>query len=224
MSIELPYIPDVVSVFPLPEMVLLPRVLLPLHMFEPRYVEMTADALAGEPFLAVAMLRDDWQPLYYTNRAPIHDTVGIGQIVAAEELDDGKYNVLLRGVARARVVEEFGGKAYRRGRIELMRSNAELPDERCRALREQLYQAVQREGACDEEQRRRWLDLLLKKKPISELVDSISGDLPMDVEFRQRILAEPDDETRAVLLIDHFDMLARRARPDLGGGRGISLN
>src|SRR5436305_10266267 len=78
-----------VPLFPLPNVVLFPRAVLPLHIFEERYKVMTADALAGDKLIAMALLRTGWEKNYY-GKAAIERVVCLGQILTHEQLDDGK--------------------------------------------------------------------------------------------------------------------------------------
>ncbi|MCA9075066.1 MAG: LON peptidase substrate-binding domain-containing protein [Planctomycetaceae bacterium] len=105
--------------FPLPNGVLFPHLVLPLHIFEDRYREMTADTLAGDRMLALAMLRPGHESEYSAKSAPIYPTVCLGQIVVDEELDDGRYNIIVRGICRARVIDELDtDDAYRVAHLE----------------------------------------------------------------------------------------------------------
>src|SRR5688500_9883038 len=97
-----------VPLFPLPGVVLFPRAVLPLHIFEDRYRAMTADALAGDKLVAMALLKPGWEKSYY-GRPAIEPVVCVGRILSYEKLHDGKYNFLLQGVLRARIVRENGG-------------------------------------------------------------------------------------------------------------------
>ena len=92
-------------IFPLPEVVFFPETILPLHVFEPRYREMVADCLAGDRWLAVVMLRPGWDK-DYEGRPPVHDVAGAGEILQAEALADGRFNILLDGRARFRILAE----------------------------------------------------------------------------------------------------------------------
>src|SRR3954468_13652401 len=85
-----------VPLFPLPNIVLFPRAVLPLHIFEERYRHMTADALAGNKRVAMALLKPGWEKSYY-GKPTIDPVVCVGQIVSHEKLPDGKYNFLLQG-------------------------------------------------------------------------------------------------------------------------------
>src|SRR3954466_5571076 len=102
-----PLDPDLsaVPLFPLPSVVLFPRAVLPLHIFEDRYRAMTADALEGDRLIAMALLRPGWEKSYY-GRPAIEPVVCVGRIVSHEKLADGKYNFLLQGLVRAVVVRE----------------------------------------------------------------------------------------------------------------------
>src|SRR3954470_1563852 len=107
-----------VPLFPLPNVVLFPRAVLPLHVFEERYKAMTADALRGDRQVAMALLKPGWERDYYSRRA-IEPVVCIGTILTHERLPDGKYNFLLQGHTRARVVQEADGEQdYRVATLE----------------------------------------------------------------------------------------------------------
>src|SRR5687768_3020524 len=106
-----------VPLFPLPGVVLFPRAVLPLHIFEERYKRMTADVLRGHRQIAMALLRTGWQKDYYA-RPEIEPVVCVGTILSHERLPDGRYNFLLQGHTRARVVEEMGDEPYRQARLE----------------------------------------------------------------------------------------------------------
>src|SRR5262245_25850997 len=114
---------DSIPLFPLPNVVLFPRAVLPLHIFEERYKAMTADALAGERMIAMALLCRGWEKTYY-GRAEIEPVVCVGKILTHERLPDGKYNFLLEGQLRARVEQENGDQLYRMARLSpLLESN-----------------------------------------------------------------------------------------------------
>jgi len=113
----------IVPVFPLPNVVLFPGMFLPLHIFEPRYREMTRDALKGERLLAMALLKPGWQN-DYAGAPPIHQVLGMGKIIEDAELDDGRYNLVLFGLVRVRLLHEVGSGPYRSGRVELIEEPA----------------------------------------------------------------------------------------------------
>src|SRR5436190_5827703 len=82
-------------IFPLANCVLLPGGLLPLHVFEPRYRELTKDCLATNHLIGVARLRPGFEQSYY-GKPPVFERFGIGRIICSEELDDGRFVLLLR--------------------------------------------------------------------------------------------------------------------------------
>src|SRR5436190_11699685 len=92
--------------FPLPKMVFFPNVMQPLHIFEPRYRQMTADALGGDRLIAMASPRPGWESDYGGCPA-LHAVACLGVIIAEQKLDDGRYNLLLRGVSRVRIDDEI---------------------------------------------------------------------------------------------------------------------
>jgi Lon protease-like protein len=108
-----------IPLFPLPEVVLFPDVDRPLVIYEPRYREMVADALKGDRTIGMVRLRPGFEP-DYEGRPPI-DAIGcVGVIQESEQLPDGRYIILLRGVTTFRVLSEDQRKSYRRARIELI--------------------------------------------------------------------------------------------------------
>lgn len=127
-----------VPVFPLPNVVMMPNTFLPLHVFEPRYREMTADALAGERLIAMALLRPGWEGDYEGN-PPIHDVVTVGRIAQEQKLADGRYNMLLFGLARARVVSIVSPLPYRTAEVELLEDEPAEDDTDARAALAAIY-------------------------------------------------------------------------------------
>jgi uncharacterized protein len=108
-----------IPIFPLPEVVFFPDTVLPLHVFEPRYRQMIADCLAGDRWLGVVMLRPGWEK-DYQGCPPVHAVAGAGEVIQAEALADGRYNILLDGRARVRILAEepVDGRLYRVVRAE----------------------------------------------------------------------------------------------------------
>jgi uncharacterized protein len=91
--------------FPLPSVVLFPNVFLPLHIFEPRYRQMIADALAGDRIIGMVTLRPGHED-EYDGVPPIYATGCSGLITHVEKLDDGRYNIILRGLEKFSIHSE----------------------------------------------------------------------------------------------------------------------
>ena len=107
-----------VRLFPLPNLVLFPHMVQPLHIFEPRYREMTADALAGDRLIALVLLRPGWEAGSQAQPA-IHPVACLGKIIGDQRWPDGRFNLLLRGIVRVRIEEQLvTGKPYRSARVK----------------------------------------------------------------------------------------------------------
>src|SRR6516162_5413416 len=91
--------------FPLPNLVFFPHALQPLHIFEPRYRQMVGDALASDKLFAIALLRSESEKAS-DSHPPVHQVACLGRILADQRLPDGRYNLLLRGLSRVRIIEE----------------------------------------------------------------------------------------------------------------------
>ena len=108
---------DLLPLFPLPNVVLFPNVFLPLHIFEPRYREMVADALSSDRMIGMVLLKPGWQH-GYEGRPPVYPIGCSGVITHVERLEDGRYNIVLRGVERFRILEEDRRRLYRLASVE----------------------------------------------------------------------------------------------------------
>ena len=107
--------PSSLPIFPLPTVVLFPNVFLPLHIFEPRYRQMIADALAGDRLIGMVLLRPG-HDADYEGRPPIYSVGCTGLITHAERLDDGRFNLVLRGLDKFTILGEEDpaiGQPYR---------------------------------------------------------------------------------------------------------------
>jgi hypothetical protein len=113
-------LPSDIPIFPLPNVVLFPNVFLPLHIFEPRYRAMVADALSGDRIIGMVLLQPGWQA-NYLGRPPVYSIGCAGLITHADALENGRYNIILRGLEKFRILGEADStltRLYRRARIE----------------------------------------------------------------------------------------------------------
>jgi len=98
--------------FPLPNVVLFPHASLRLHIFEDRYRAMTRDILAGERFLAMGLIVEGASPA--DERPAVEQVAGVGEVIMAHELPDGRFNLVVRGHTRVRIDQELGSdRPYR---------------------------------------------------------------------------------------------------------------
>lgn len=178
--------------FPLPEVVLLPGALLPLHVFEPRYRAMVKDALAGEKLVAMARLLPGFETSYEASPA-IDEWVGLGRIVAHEPLPDGRSNILLAGLRRARVLEEDRSRAYRRGRLEVLEDDAASLDDTARSeLRAEVLALLARVPAeLVRDPVRLGVAMKMTQLMLGSLVDLAADTVRLDPEERLLLLREP---------------------------------
>lgn len=108
-------LPFSLPIFPLPSVVLFPNVFLPLHIFEPRYRQMVADSLAGDRIIGMVTLRPGYEE-DYDGAPPIYGTGCSGLITHVEKQDDGRYNIILRGLEKFSIRSEEPpavGRQYR---------------------------------------------------------------------------------------------------------------
>jgi len=204
-----PHLDGPVSLFPLPNAVLFPRAVLPLHVFEPRYRAMVGDALGGERLMAIALLRPGHERLHHTNRAPINPVTCVGRILNHEELEDGKYNIILQGLCRARIRQEHTGGTYRQAMMERMISREPETDSIHRALREHLHNTISGAAVRDIAATEKLRTLLSTHLPLGAVTDLVAYAMVQDVEVKQSLLEQLDVVERVEQLVAEIETLGR---------------
>jgi len=215
-------------IFPLPNCVLLPHATIPLHIFEPRYRVMVADVLDDRRLIAMATFQGEAWKLNYKGNPPVRQTVCVGYIVRHNELEDGRYNILLQGVCRARVAQEVPNEPYRKAMLEPVETDAPMEidmDERRGRLESLLGDP-----------------LLQQLASVSAIQNWLSGEIPTAVLVDLAIMTMCDDtesryamlsESRAGVRADWLEGLLGQTRRTLriaerfGTGQssdGVNLN
>jgi hypothetical protein len=192
-----PDVPRLIPLFPLPDVVLFPRVSLPLHIFESRYRKMVADALGGHRTIGMILLRPGWEKDYY-GRPPVFGSGCAGRIERCEPLPDGKYNILLRGVSRFRVVEEHAGEPYRLATVE-PRPEQEGEAADLDGARRRVLAAI---GKADDGPT---TIVLNSELPHAVFVDALSQSLPLGALERQSLLDCDSVSARYARLLEILD-------------------
>jgi Lon protease-like protein len=194
-----------VRLFPLPNLVLFPHVMQPLHIFEPRYRMMLEDALAGDQLLAMALLEPGWET-NYEGRPPVYSVACLGRITSHFRLADGTYNVLLLGLRRVKLIYELDSKQrFREAQVEVY-EDVYPPQEldEYDHLRDRLRQAFLRILPSLPEAQEQLDQLIETDIPLGMLTDIISYMLDIDLNKKQSLLAEIDVYQRTELLLHHM--------------------
>jgi uncharacterized protein len=194
-------IPPVIPIFPLPSVVLFPNVLLPLHIFEPRYRQMLADALAGDRVIGMVLLQAGWQTSY-EGRPDVFPIGCAGVITHVEPLADGRSNIVLRGLAKFRIQEEHNSKPYRLAEVEpIMESVSRGDRERLFAIRNRLEEVVLAAVSKGRRERQFPPDI-----PDEDLVNALAQYLELDPLERQALLESDGVVSRAKMLLELLEM------------------
>jgi uncharacterized protein len=185
--------------FPLPDVVLFPHTLLPLHIFEPRYRQMTEDALADDQLVTMVQVRPIVKGSPWVEPVPIMDVGCLGKIIQHERLANGRFNFLLMGCKRVRLKREIlSVKLYRIAEAEIIED--EEADPAIEARRDELIglfrRAFEKRQRLDED-----LSALLQSSvPLGVLSDIIAHALGLPPLTKQELLAEPKVERRVETL------------------------
>ena len=191
--------------FPLPNLVLFPYVIQPLHVFEPRYRQLLEDALADDRLIAMALLKPGWEGEYH-KKPPIYPVVCVGRVHKEERLPDGRWNLLLHGLARARVeTEPQSDRLYRVARVRLIPEEGVASPQKAKELRRQLGRRMSRWFAAQQAALVQLEKLLHSDLTLGALCDVFSFALPIGVEVKQQLLEDGDVEQRVRRLIAHLE-------------------
>ncbi len=192
------------SIFPLPGATLFPGLQLPLHIFEPRYRALVSDALARDRRIAMI------QPQAPVEGAPLFTIGCVGKIGEVEALEDGRYNIVLQGLSRFRVLRELDVTTpFRQVEAELIADDSDAvlsAVERASFEREARIFADAQGYAVDWESVTRLDDMAL--------INGVSQIVPFDIAAKQALLEAPDLATRCELLVQLLQFFGRRDSDD----------
>jgi len=202
---------NVTRLVPLPNLVMFPHVVLPLHIFEPRYRQMTEDALAGDRLITIVQITPPARGEHWTEPVPLESVGCLGKIIQHERQADGRFNLLLLGRKRVRLLREIATeKLYRIAEVDILQDlPAALPDDPARAeligLFRQFFES------------RRKLDpdlaeFLNKPVPLGLLADIIAHALDLPPAVKQRLLEENSVDRR----VDAIRSVLRQVTPGEG--------
>ena len=220
-TIKAPIIEDTslvkLPMFPLPEVHLFPGAILPLHVFEPRYLALVDQVLERpDNSIAIATLRPGFES-DYEGKPPIYPTMGVGSVIAAEKKSDGRWNLLVRGALRVHLVEELQtSELFREIAVERLEdthvdANPAL-EERLRALLAQL--ADHTDDASEV------LHLILgQSSDAAELTNLLGAHVCSDHALRRRMLECVNVETRLRMSCQHMGRLLLEFLEAPAGGR-----
>src|SRR5579863_2158144 len=210
-------LPAILPIFPLPGVLLLPRGRLPLNIFEPRYLAMTRDALAGERLIGMVQPSDPRAAL--AGEPPVFPTGCAGRITAFAETDDGRYLITLTGTSRFRIREE----------LEVLRGYRRVVPDWEAFARDREAEAAEPEF--DRDRLIHGLKTYFRQQQISadwdviakasgeRLVTSLAMICPFDPREKQALLEAVDLAARAALLTAIVEMAVMTPAPEGGGAR-----
>ncbi len=200
------------ALFPLDRVVLLPQQVMPVHIFEPRYVQMVTHALDASGQIAMGVFAGDRWKREYHGAPPVRPAACIGQIVQHERMSDGRYNILLQGVCRARIAGERAPDEeheYRSARLEPIESRSdEVIDEGLERLREWIERAITRGALRRVAVGEQVVEYLRNEDvPTAVVMELVSFAMITEPGARYGLLAEGDAVERGRLLREGLERL-----------------
>jgi Lon protease-like protein len=185
--------------FPLPNLVLFPHAILPLHIFEPRYRQMTEDALADDQLVTIVQVKPMSHGTTWTEPVPIMQVGCLGRIVQHERLMDGRYNFLLLGCKRVRLTRELRSpKLYRIAEATILEDQESTTeaDARREELIEMFLQVFEQTHRLDPDLSR----MLQSGLTLGVLTDIIAHTLALAASLKQSLLDEVRVDERVATL------------------------
>jgi Lon protease-like protein len=202
-------------VFPLPNLVMFPHVMQPLHIFEPRYRAMLEEALEDDRLIAMGILAPGWEKS--EGRPTLRSTACLCRVATYQQTEKNTYNVLMLGVRRLKLVKELPPKKlFRVVESEILEDvqPGDLGEEDVNDLQQQLLTAFKRSLPKLPDAFEQLDQLLGTQITLGMLTDIVAYTVNLDVESKVRLLAECDVVRRAELLLEAID-----GRPAGGGLR-----
>ncbi len=198
--------------FPLPNLVVFPHVMQPLHIFEPRYRAMLEEAIAGDGLIGMTLLAPGWET-DYEGRPPLRPAGCLCRVATYHRTDEGSYNVLLLGVRRMTLVGELPpDKLFRVANVKLLEDEepSEMAGKRAE-LHQQLLAAFKRVLPDIPAAHEQLEQLLGNALSLGMLTDIMAYTLDIDLELKERLLTEGRVDLRARMLLEYLSGVKRRA-------------
>ncbi len=194
------YIPKIIPVFPLPDLVFFPKTYLPLHIFEPRYRQMVVDAKSGDQMIGMVLLKEGWEEEYYQNPA-IFPVGCVGRLIKVEPLEDSRFNIVLYGLKKFMIKDEFFDQSYRQAAVELLGPRTEALATIGTELKECLIRLLKEYGLLVKIEQQ--IELLVKSHLDDEaLVHTLSFALNFTPLEKQFLLEAEDLDQQGHRLVD----------------------
>ena len=208
-----------VRLFPLPNLVLFPHVVQPLHIFEPRYVELFEASLADDRLIAMALLSRGWEN-DYEGRPPIEPVACLGRVLSWQAQPDSRYNVLLLGLRRVRIVRELPPEGvFREAEVELLEDEYPTGSGDRKELQRRLITTFEGMLPRITDAQDLFDQLSMAGVSLGTLTDVISYAIDANTQSKQALLAEQNVDRRARMLLAHLKRkLSDVAEPCVAAG------
>ena len=195
-----------ISLFPLPSSVFYPKTVLPLHIFEPRYRDMVAHSIDTGQWIGMVLLESGYEEEYFDN--PVIKSIGCaGSLEKWDLQDDGKYNIVLRGQSRFRIIREVGDYLFREAEVEI------LPAVNDRNYTEndpeisQLMNSYQKFTQLLPDENPQNVELELSESDtLGEVVDLLAYLFELPLDQQQQLIEESDVLKRHRTLMAHLQL------------------
>jgi Lon protease-like protein len=204
-------LPSLIPIFPLPNAVLFPSVFMPLHIFEDRYRRMVEDVLQGDRLIGMVLLRPGWR-MEYEGRPAVYPVGCAGLMTHVEPLPDGRYNIVLQGLQKFRVVGEDDGRPYRLGRVEMIQESGPDDPALVRLARTRLETLLATDGHDGSEGR------VPSAMPDEELVNALAQYMELEAIEKQALLECDGLLARCRALVELMEMKVLAARQTWSSG------
>ncbi len=205
-------LPDIIPLFPLPNVVFFPRMPLPLHVFEPRYRAMMRDAIAGARLIGMVLLRGAWER-DYAGKPEIFRIGTVGELARTEELPDGRFDIVLRGLREFVIHRELSRAPYREAVVSWREPPTDaLPTPVRAGIAAVVLRYLQRTGRASADS-----DLVESGVDDETFVNFLAQHLDLDPLEKQALLEAPSLGERGRRLVDVVEFRLEELRLDPGG-------
>lgn len=212
-DISLKNFSGILPIFPLTNVVLFPHIILPLHIFEKRYQKLLQNAMAGEKYIGMAVLKPGWEENYEGN-PDIYSHACLGKIVKHEPLENGRSNIMLLGVKRVFIEEIISPRPYRTAKVKLVQDKPkEFNPNKINSTQDkllELYGEIVIEYA---RSKRQFPTISNLEMNFNQLTDVMAASAGLSVEEQVALLQENDPMKRAERIIASMEALLKQGGP-----------
>ena len=202
-----------IILFPLPSTVFYPGTQLPLHIFEPRYRKMVENATDTDSLIGIVLLKPGWNSNYF-GRPPVEEIGCAGKINFCKRFPDGRFNIILQGLSRFRILEESEGNPFRLAKVDFLKplNDHSLQTDSAEIGRNLIFQYQELLESMPLKKDNRPLPKFQDCETVGQAMDQIAYYLDWNIKQKQAFLEERNVQSQLVYIQTEIELKSQILR------------